>query len=97
RGAPVEARPAAAPLRRAGGDDRQVGRRLDRGGGQGRRGGSAAGASGPRWRARGKPREQLGAVYGALATGCSYPYPVIDGMTLAEAGEIFRYWEQDPP
>jgi hypothetical protein len=22
---------------------------------------------------------------------------VIDGMTLAEAGEIFRHWEQDPP
>jgi hypothetical protein len=22
---------------------------------------------------------------------------VIDGMTLAEAGEIFAYWERDPP
>jgi hypothetical protein len=22
---------------------------------------------------------------------------VIDGMTLAEAGEIFAYWEQNPP
>lgn len=22
---------------------------------------------------------------------------MIDGMTLAEAGEIFRYWEQNPP
>jgi hypothetical protein len=22
---------------------------------------------------------------------------VIDGMTLAEAGEIFRYWEDNPP
>ena len=39
-------------------------------------------------------REQLGAVYGALATGCSYPYRVIDGMTLAEAGEIFGYWQE---
>jgi hypothetical protein len=43
------------------------------------------------------PREQLGAIYGALATGCGYAYPVIDRMTLAEAGEIFRHWEQNPP
>ena len=45
----------------------------------------------------GEPREQLAAIYGALATGCGYPYPVIDAMTLAEAGEIFAYWEHDPP
>ena len=45
----------------------------------------------------GQPREQLAAIYGALATGCCYPYPVIDAMTLAEAGEIFAYWERDPP
>ena len=51
-----------------------------------------------RWRVRGpEPREQLAAIYGALATGCGYPYPVIDAMTLAEAGEIFAYWEHDPP
>ena len=42
-------------------------------------------------------REQLGAVYGALATGCGYPYPLIDRMTLAETGEIFQHWEQNPP
>src|SRR5439155_4036662 len=46
---------------------------------------------------RGDPREQLGPLYGALATGCGYPYRVIDAMTLAEAGEIFRYWEDNPP
>ena len=44
-----------------------------------------------------EPREQLAALYGALATGCGYSYPVIDAMTLAEAGEIFAYWERDPP
>ena len=43
------------------------------------------------------PREQLAALYGALATGCGYSYPVIDVMTLAEAGEIFAYWQHDPP
>jgi hypothetical protein len=43
------------------------------------------------------PRTQLGALYGALATGCFYPYRVIDQMTLAEAGEIFHYWEANPP
>ena len=59
-------------------------------------GGSAAGGE-LRGRFRGSPREQLAAIYGALATGCGYPYPVIDGMTLAEAGEIFAYWEHDPP
>lgn len=43
------------------------------------------------------PREQLVALYGALATGCGYSYRVIDRMTLAEAGEIFAYWEHNPP
>src|SRR5205823_1694291 len=43
------------------------------------------------------PRDRLGALYGALATGCGYSYLVIDRMTLAEAGEIFRYWEDNPP
>jgi hypothetical protein len=36
-------------------------------------------------------------IYGALATGCGYPYSVIDGMTLGEAGEIFAYWRENPP
>jgi hypothetical protein len=36
-------------------------------------------------------------IYGALATGCGYPYPVIDAMTLAEVGEIFAYWRENPP
>jgi hypothetical protein len=36
-------------------------------------------------------------IYGALATGCLYPYAVIDGMTLAEAGEVFAYWAENPP
>ena len=36
-------------------------------------------------------------IYGALATGCCYPYPVIDRMTLADAGEIFASWTENPP
>ena len=40
---------------------------------------------------------QLAGVYGALATGCGYPYRVIDAMTLAEAEEIFAYWAANPP
>src|SRR5712691_6856258 len=55
-------------------------------------GGSAAGGE-PGIR----PGRQLAALYGALATGCCYSYRVIDGMTLAEAGEIFAYWEENPP
>src|SRR5438045_305725 len=43
------------------------------------------------------PRARLGGLYGALATGCGYSYRIIDDMTLAEAGEIFRYWEDNPP
>ena len=42
-------------------------------------------------------RERLSAVYGALATGCGYPFATIDGMTLAEAGEVFAYWVENPP
>ena len=60
------------------------------------RGGSAAGGE-PGSDPGGDPRDRLGALYGALATGCGYAYPVIDNMTLAEAGEIFRYWEDNPP
>jgi len=32
-----------------------------------------------------------------LATGCGYSYRDIDGMTLAEAEEVFGYWERHPP
>src|SRR5439155_15420597 len=59
------------------------------------RGGSRAG--GETGGDGGDARDRLGALYGALATGCGYAYPVIDRMTLAEAGEIFRYWEDNPP
>jgi hypothetical protein len=41
--------------------------------------------------------EQIGAIYGALATGCGYSYGRIDTMTLHEVGEVFAYWERNPP
>src|SRR5207249_1892397 len=41
--------------------------------------------------------KRLGRLYAALATGCGYSYRTIDGMTLAEAGEIFDYWAENPP
>jgi hypothetical protein len=40
---------------------------------------------------------RIAAIYAALATGCSYSYAVIDGMTLTEAEEIFGYWADNPP
>src|ERR1700728_1849438 len=59
-------------------------------------GGSGAGGE-PAAAACDGSRARLAGIYGALATGCSYPFSVVDGMTLAEAGEIFAYWEESPP
>jgi hypothetical protein len=36
-------------------------------------------------------------LYGELATGCGYPIPVIDAMTMAEAELIFAAWREAPP
>src|SRR5262249_59972516 len=58
---------------------------------------SAGGRTGDPPAGGGSGEGQLGRLYAALATGCGYGYRDIDAMTLAEAGEIFAYWAENPP